>query len=149
MVRWVLFACGVIGLAASSGCRCCPCFNCYANVIDDVGDFDVLFDRMYCPRLDVSRAGRPDWCGPINSRLCPCRCNQGTWKRYDECWRYPPSYPYAYPGHAFYDQPQAPATQTEVPDTVVPEPVIPTELPPPPQPLAPPPLPDLTTPPAQ
>lgn len=88
----------IVLLATTSGCRCFPGFNCYANVIDGVGDFDILWDQWYNPRLDISRAGRPDWCGPINAKLAPCRC-EGTpcWDRADECWLYPARHPYWYP----------------------------------------------------
>lgn len=95
-VSWLL---GVVVLTAMfSGCRCAPGFQQYADFIDDVNDNPVLWDQWYCPRLDISRAGKPDWCGPVNSRLAPCRCEgTGCWDRADECWRYPQGYPYWYP----------------------------------------------------
>lgn len=137
-------------LAALGGCRCCGCLEHYADVIDDVGDTDVLFDQWYHPRLDVSRAGKPDWCGPINQRLCPCRCYMGSWKRNDECWLYPPSYPYWYPGTAFAPQATSPeAPPVEMLDSPSEELVPPLPAPPVPNSpgLAPAPLPELTPPP--
>ena len=94
---WWLWS--VVGLAVfSAGCRCSPVMPCYADFIDDVSDNPELFDKWYCPRLDISRAGKPDWCGPLNSRLAPCRCDcVETWDRADECWLYPAGYPYVYP----------------------------------------------------
>lgn len=100
MRRWMEFLVLSALVAAATGCRCAPGFNCYADFMDDVGDTEVLFDSWYFPRLDISRAGRPDWCGPINRRLAPCRCNTGTYKQYDDCWRYPPGYPTWYPGQS-------------------------------------------------
>uniref|UniRef100_A0A7C4LJ54 Uncharacterized protein n=1 Tax=Schlesneria paludicola TaxID=360056 RepID=A0A7C4LJ54_9PLAN len=84
------------------GCRVVPGFDLYGNALDDLTDIDVVFDREYDPRWDISRAGQPDWCGPINRTLAPSRCFLGTWQRYDACWLYPPSYPYWYPGDALY-----------------------------------------------
>ena len=65
--RWGVGLCLAGALASSVGCRCLPGLNCYGNVIDDVADAEWWhpLDNVYCPRLDVSRAGRPDWCGPI------------------------------------------------------------------------------------
>jgi hypothetical protein len=92
----ILLLCGLT--ASLAGCRCAPGFNCYADFIDDLHDEQVMWDQWYLPRLDISRAGKPDWCGPVNSRLAPCRCcDTGCWDRADECWRYPSGYPYLYP----------------------------------------------------
>lgn len=101
--RWGVGLCLAGALASSVGCRCLPGLNCYGNVIDDVADAEWWhpLDNVYCPRLDVSRAGRPDWCGPINRTLSHCRCVNGTWDRYDECHLYPPAYPYQYPAEFF------------------------------------------------
>lgn len=98
---WGLCLAGV--LAGTSGCRCLPGLNAWGNVVDDVSDADwwPRLDNVYNPRFDISRAGRPDWCGPINSRLCPCRCLEGSWDRYDECHLHPPAYPYQYPAEFF------------------------------------------------
>jgi len=87
---------------AQTGCRCCCLLDPYATVIDDLKDYPVVFDSWYHPRLDISRAGKPDWCGPINSRLAPCRCDcVPEWTRNDEIWLYPPRHPYDFPGHAY------------------------------------------------
>lgn len=98
--HWLLaMACWAAGL---SGCRCCCLFEPYNNLIDHIKDYPVLFDQWYCPRLDISRAGKPDWCGPINRHLGPCRCcDQPEWTRYDDCWLYPPVNPYEFPNHSF------------------------------------------------
>lgn len=114
--RWGLGLCLAGAVTSSVGCRCLPGLNAYGNVIDDVSDADWWhpLDNVYCPRLDISRAGRPDWCGPVNSRLCPCRCVNGTWDRYDECNLYPPAYPYQYPG-SFFGTVVNPATGTPYP----------------------------------
>jgi hypothetical protein len=86
-------------LSCSAGCRCFPGFNSYADVMDDIGDDEWMFDQWYNPRRDISRAGHPDWCGPVNRQLGGCRCcNQRTWNWADCCWRYPARHPYWYPG---------------------------------------------------
>jgi hypothetical protein len=81
-----------------AGCRGSALLNSTANCIDDINDTHVYFDNWYCPRLDISRAGRPDWCGPINNRLAPGICYLGSWNRYDDENLYPPSNPYLFPG---------------------------------------------------
>lgn len=96
---WLLAAALLIGL---SGCRCCCLLEPYASAVDLIEDYPVVWDRWYCPRLDISRAGKPDWCGPINSHLAPCRCvDQPEWSRYDKIWLYPPRYQYLFPNHSF------------------------------------------------
>lgn len=119
--RWGVGLCLAGALAGSAGCRCLPGLNAYGNVIDDVSDADWWhpLDNVYCPRLDISRAGRPDWCGPVNSRLCPCRCVNGTWDRYDECNLYPPAYPYQYPAE-FFGTVVNPSTGTPYPQPAPP-----------------------------
>jgi hypothetical protein len=87
-------------LGASAGCRCFPGFDRYADFIDDVGDDECTLEGFYSPRWDISRAGRPDWCGPVNRWFGGCVCCQGTWDRANECWRYPPQHPYWYPGQS-------------------------------------------------
>jgi hypothetical protein len=83
----------------STGCRSCFLLNPYANLVDDINDTHVYFDHWYNPRLDISRAGRPDWCGPINSRLGRNICYMGCYDRYDDENLYPPSHPYSFPSH--------------------------------------------------
>jgi hypothetical protein len=95
--NWIAVSAVVMMLA--SGCQCCPLFNCYANFVDDVNDTHLYFDRLYNPRYDVTRMGKPDWCGPLNSHFCPCSCENGCYDRYDECYLYPPSYPYELPSN--------------------------------------------------
>lgn len=97
----MLLSLSLVGMA--SGCRCCGIINPYANLIDDVSDVHIHFDNWYYPRLDISRAGRPDWCGPINRRLCPNICYFGCYDRYSDEYLYPPSNPYWFPGDALYD----------------------------------------------
>lgn len=144
-VSWLL---GVVVLTAMfSGCRCAPGFQRYADFIDDVNDNPVLWDQWYCPRLDISRAGKPDWCGPVNSRLAPCRCEGvGCWDRADECWRYPSGYPYWYPAQTVGMTTHSGSATEHTPSASPAAPVPPapyeeapaTSLPPAPPPVAPP-----------
>lgn len=130
-----LLVLGVLALlSTSAGCRCFPGFNAYGDWIDDIGDDECTLEGFYDPRWDISRAGRPDWCGPINRWLGDCRCcNQGQWDRANECWRYPPRYPYWYPGQSvlppgmtFPQEAVSPSPAT-TPDPVVPESAPPAE----------------------
>lgn len=108
---------GLVLLSASlSGCRCWPGFDRYADFIDDLHEEQVMWDPWYVPRFDISRAGRPDWCGPVNRKLAPCRCDcTGQWDRANECWRYPSNYPYWYPDQSLNVAPQPmPATTAPV-----------------------------------
>ena len=113
------------GLA--SGCRCCCLLNPYANAVDDISDTHVYFDNWYYPRLDASRAGKPDWCGPINQRIGGGICYLGCYDRHDDCNLYPPSHPYSYPG----DTLPAPKPWTPSSTTLTPAPA---EMPPAPTP---------------
>lgn len=157
MARHVGLALAGLCVLGISGCRVFPGFECYGDALDSLTDVDVVFDREYVPRLDISRAGKPDWCGPINQKLAPCRCLYGTWKRYDDCWLYPPSYPYWYPGDSLHrvasqsEHPRAPSLPSnDEPSLFTPEPLMPA---PPaestPQTLPPAPVPDLQRSPAQ
>ena len=67
------------GLA--TGCRN-PLLSSYANVVDDINDTHLYLDNFYNPRFDISRAGKPDWAGPVISGMYPGICYLGTWKRY-------------------------------------------------------------------
>lgn len=81
-----------------SGCQCCPLTDCYGNVVDDVNDHHIYFDRVYNPRFDLTRMGKPDWCSPINRMFCWRNCDaNGCYDRYDKCNVYPPLYPYEFP----------------------------------------------------
>jgi hypothetical protein len=88
---------GLILASSLTGCRCCSLLNPYANAIDDISDTHVYFDHWYKPQWDISRAGKPDWCGPVNQRMCPNICYLGCYDRYDECNQYPPANPYSFP----------------------------------------------------
>jgi hypothetical protein len=119
--------------ALASGCRCCSLLNPYANAIDDINDSHVYFDNWYNPRLDISRAGKPDWCGPVNSRVGKGICYLGSYDQYDDSNLYPPSNPYTYPGNTLpAAKAWTPPAQTETP-TPIPAPG-PAELPPAPKP---------------
>ena len=103
--RLLVLMFGALATASLTGCRCCCCFEHYNDFIDDLKNYPLLFDTWYHPRLDISRAGKPDWCGPINRQLAPCRCeDQECYDRYDEVWQYPPRYLHQHPS-AFYPGP--------------------------------------------
>ena len=102
----------------ATGCRCCSLLNPYANAVDDINDTHVYFDHWYYPRLDVSRAGKPDWCGPFNSRIGRNICYLGCYDRYDDCNLYPPSHPYTYPGSSL----PGPSTSPVIQETSTPTP---------------------------
>ena len=111
------------------GCRACPLLNPYANVVDDINDSHVYFDNWYNPRWDISRAGRPDWCSPVNSKLGRNICYLGCYDKYDDCNLYPPSNPYSFPSSTMPD----PKVWTPPAHT----PPAPTEMPPSPMPMPP------------
>lgn len=104
-----LVMCFAVTSSLFAGCRCCPLMNPYANAVDDVSDSHLHFDNWYHPRWDISRAGKPDWCGENGRRPWYC-CREGAWTRHDDCNLYPPSYPYSHPGTAFLQS----SPQTEV-----------------------------------
>ena len=92
---WVSFAAAMFTLV--SGCQCCPLFDYYANVVDDINDTHLYVDRLYNPRFDLTRMGKPDWCSPLNSHFCRRCCNNGCYDGYDDCNLYPPVTPYNFP----------------------------------------------------
>jgi hypothetical protein len=94
----LMSVCAVI-LSLFSGCQCCPLFDRYANVVDDVNEHHIYFDRVYNPRCDLTRMGKPDWCSPLNNRFCKRCCDNGCYDRYDECHQYPPLYPFQFPSN--------------------------------------------------
>gem|GEM_PF-1541604 len=95
--RWISIA-GVLATLVS-GCQCCPWFNGYANAIDDINETHVYFDRVYNPKYDLTRMGKPDWCSPFNRMFCPNCCTNGCYDRHDDCNMYPPLYPYEFPSY--------------------------------------------------
>lgn len=99
MMRRVGLLSMVIMSCVMTGCRGSLLLNPYANAVDDINDTHVYFDNWYCPRLDISRAGKPDWCGPFNSRLARNICYLGCYDRYDDCNLYPPANPYSFPSN--------------------------------------------------
>ena len=107
----------------ATGCRCCSLLNPYANAVDDINDTHVYFDHWYNPRLDVSRAGKPDWCGPVNSRIGRNICYLGCYDRYDDCNLYPPSHPYTYPGSSLPGPLTSPVMQEPQTPTPAPAPM--------------------------
>lgn len=135
MIRPAFFLCVLAISSLLAGCRPCFLLNPYANAIDSLNDTHAYFDNWYYPRLDISRAGKPDWCGPLNSRLGKQICYLGCYDRYDKYNLYPPSNPYSFPGNAMpeptqwtppaaaaipneikgYDGPPAPAPSPEPP----------------------------------
>jgi hypothetical protein len=118
-----------------TGCRCCCLLDPYATAIDHLKEYPVVFDSWYHPRLDISRAGKPDWCGPINSHLAPCRCDcVPEFKRFDPIWQYPPRHPYDFPGWAY---PGPSQYEASVNSPAAPEPMTEEDIPPKPLPPAP------------
>jgi hypothetical protein len=109
-----------------TGCRN-PMMNPYYNLVDDINDTHIYFDNWYCPRLDISRAGKPDWCGPVNSKLSPGICYLGCYDRYDDDNLYPPAHPYTFPS---YTMPAPKVWKPEVNNPGGAPTEIPTSLPP-------------------
>ena len=95
--RWITIVAVIFPLI--SGCQCCPLFDHYANVVDDVNDTHLYLDRCYNPKFDITRMGKPDWCSPFNSHFCKRCCQNGCYDRYDDCNLYPPLTPYDLPSH--------------------------------------------------
>lgn len=57
-------------LGANSGCQYfCRGTNGWSRVVDRAADHRVRFDRLYFPRLDLTRIGRP---GGLHGRCCAC-----------------------------------------------------------------------------
>jgi hypothetical protein len=135
--QWLMLA--ACCAAVFSGCRCCCLLEPYAAAIDYVKDYPILFDSWYNPRLDISRAGKPDWCGPVNRLIGPCRCcDQPEWTRYDDIWLYPPRYMYNFPNHSYPGPTQSlPPEKSEYSNEPESAPLEPTEIPPPPLPEPP------------
>ncbi len=131
----IAIAGAVMGLFAGAGCQCCPLFDRYANVVDDANDTHLYFDRIYNPKLDITRMGKPDWCSPWNRFFCRRCCNNGCYDRFDDCYLYPPQYPYEFPS---YVMPPPTVRTSRVPDPADPD-AIPTPnsqaTQPPPSPL--------------
>jgi len=71
--RWGLAA--LLAAGGFSGCQCSCLFDHYADEIDYIATDEGHFDVLYCPCLDLTRIGRPDWCQcGFNRVLCPCAC---------------------------------------------------------------------------
>lgn len=76
MSRWIAVAVVVMFAVIASGCRCCRLSNPVYNCVDDCTDYKAELDRLYCAKLDISRAGMPDWCASrVNRAVCKCRCD--------------------------------------------------------------------------
>jgi hypothetical protein len=136
-----LLVLGMLALmSVSAGCRCFPGFDRYADFIDDIGDDECTNEGFYNPRWDISRAGRPDWCGPVNRWFGACVCNQGCWDKANPCWRYPPAYSYWYPGQSVLPPGMTPPASPAAPQAMPYQPQVPAAspqyevLPPPPEP---------------
>jgi hypothetical protein len=62
-------------VVCNSGCQCHPQIDVYEDVIDDMADNSPKFDSLYRPGLDLTRCGKPDWCGSrINRFFFPDCC---------------------------------------------------------------------------
>jgi hypothetical protein len=75
MRRFVNLTLCLAVLASASGCLCRWKTDCYGDLIDDISDHDLELDCLYCPALDLTRIGFPDWCEcPVNRALDCQRC---------------------------------------------------------------------------
>lgn len=91
-MRYTLLLFCLLGLG-SAGCRCSPLAERCYDKVDCISDHKACLDRLYCPRLDVSRAGMPDWCsGRAHSK---CRRCQGRCCCQGQAW-YPTEHTMAY-----------------------------------------------------
>lgn len=96
-MRWIAIA-AICTATLGSGCAVCRCkTECCADVVDDISDHECELDCLYCPSLDVSRIGKPDWCQcPINACLnrSQCACNRpyfgprNRWRDLQACLSY-------------------------------------------------------------
>ena len=59
-IPFALFS--LVCLVSLVGCQCCGVTERYADLIDDVTDYDLELDAWYHPGLDLTRIGKPDWC---------------------------------------------------------------------------------------
>lgn len=67
----------IVCALSAVGCQCCRCSERYNDHIDCASESSPKLDALYCPGLDVSRIGQPDWCEfGLNRYLCPCRCDE-------------------------------------------------------------------------
>jgi len=59
------------------GCQCCQLTEHYQDDIDRIADHQPHLDNYYCPGLDLTRIGYPDWCRYSFNRWiygdCCCR----------------------------------------------------------------------------
>ena len=66
----------VCALLSAASCQCCCHSDQYGDLIDCVSESSPKFDALYCPGLDVSRIGQPDWCeSPVNRLWGASRCD--------------------------------------------------------------------------
>jgi hypothetical protein len=64
---------------ALSGCQCCLLTEHYMDAVDCIADRYPSGERFYCPGLDLTRIGYPDWCSfPLNRHLFGSCCCRGT-----------------------------------------------------------------------
>ena len=121
-------------IASLAGCRCGHLTNCYLDATDSFADeVKVNLDHLYCPALDPSRVGRPDWCRSVPD--CMCRL---------ECCRCPKIIDVPEPMFRIYPQPETGIGSEGAIDEVVEEElesVLPEDAPISPDAIAPPPLP--------
>lgn len=126
MSRRIVLLSVILLSGLAGGCRGSLLLNPYANTVDDINDTHVYFDNLYRPHWDISRAGKPDWCSPFNSRLGKNICYLGCYDRYDDCNLYPPSNPYSFPSNTLSE----PKVWTPTPGAVPVKSGSPTPLPP-------------------
>lgn len=99
-LRQILLLSAFCALMAT-GCQCCRSFDTYAAAVDHVADRNGNANCWYSPKYDLTRIGKPDWCGTAPSWLCPCRCQEeGCYTPPKGCQPYPQSGPSYYPNDA-------------------------------------------------
>ncbi|WP_437222927.1 hypothetical protein SH661x_003002 [Planctomicrobium sp. SH661] len=61
MQKFRISALGAL-LVGMAGCQCCALTEHYQDTIDHIADRSPHMDNLYCPGLDLTRIGYPDWC---------------------------------------------------------------------------------------
>jgi len=76
-MRTIRLAMLAVFFPAVVGCQCCQLTEHYQDHIDQIADHQPHLDHYYCPGLDLTRIGYPDWCRYSFNRWlygdCCCR----------------------------------------------------------------------------